>query len=171
MSCTGRPKSPPLAFVSSSQIFIARIAALPLAASPPVKAMPVPILIGSAACAGGKTAAPNNSAVANSRNFRRLWPIFIDVLPWDLSSVKLRHDLLAEEADCVQHAVVRDEPAAVELGENTVEADLVAQVLQPRGNAIRGAHQHIAAQRIGIGEVAQLFSAVDEILPARAARR
>jgi len=49
---TGRPNNPPSALVSSSQIFIANNAALPLAARPPVNPMPNPILIGSTARAG-----------------------------------------------------------------------------------------------------------------------
>src|SRR5215469_7927978 len=52
MSLTGRPNSPPSALVSSSQIFIANNAALPLAARPPVNPMPNPILIGSTARVG-----------------------------------------------------------------------------------------------------------------------
>ena len=74
-----------MALISSSQIFIARIAALPLAASPPVNAMPVPILIGSAARAGNAALAmPNSSAAADSSDsFRRLRHVFfICVLPF-----------------------------------------------------------------------------------------
>src|SRR5262252_3314108 len=60
MSLTGRPSSPPLALTSSSQIFWARRADLPLAARPPVIAMLKPILIGVPDCA----AAPPVSAAA-----------------------------------------------------------------------------------------------------------
>src|SRR6516225_2893557 len=59
MSLTGRPNSPPSALVSSSQIFIASNAALPLAARPPVNPMPKPILIGSTARAGAVTGPPS----------------------------------------------------------------------------------------------------------------
>src|SRR5215472_9003870 len=51
MSLTGRPRSPPLALTSSSQIFWASSADLPLGASPPVSAILKPILIGSPDCA------------------------------------------------------------------------------------------------------------------------
>src|SRR5262249_4489213 len=63
MSLTGRPRSPPLALMSSSQIFWASKADLPLGASPPVSAMLKPILIGSPVCA---TARPASSAPAIS---------------------------------------------------------------------------------------------------------
>src|SRR5262245_57379490 len=49
MSSTGRPRRPPFLLISSFQICIASSAGLPLAESPPVSAMPRPILIGSAA--------------------------------------------------------------------------------------------------------------------------
>src|SRR6516162_7698557 len=60
MSLTGRPSSPPLALTSSSQIFCASSADLPLAARPPVIAMLKPILIGSPDWAR----APSEAAVA-----------------------------------------------------------------------------------------------------------
>src|ERR1700691_1177300 len=68
MSFAGRPKSPPWALVSSSQICIAMSAGLPLPASLPVSDMPRPTLIGSAACAedvasATRNAAPNHRAV------------------------------------------------------------------------------------------------------------
>src|SRR2546421_1785871 len=44
------------------------------------------------------------------------------------SVLKPRHDLLAEQAQRVQHAVVRDQAAAIQFGEDAVEADLVAQL-------------------------------------------
>src|SRR5271165_4804810 len=62
MSLTGRPSRPPLALTSSSQIFCASSADLPLAASPPVIAMLKPILIGSPDCAAAPSAA--NAATA-----------------------------------------------------------------------------------------------------------
>src|SRR5882762_9608179 len=51
MSSTGRPRRPPFLLTSSFQICMASSAGLPLAESPPVSAMPKPILIGSAAWA------------------------------------------------------------------------------------------------------------------------
>src|SRR5215472_16331291 len=69
MSLTGRPRSPPLALTSSSQIFWASSADLPLGASPPDSAMLKPILIGSPDCA---QAAPANTSVhaASTANAR-----------------------------------------------------------------------------------------------------
>ena len=52
-------------------------------------------------------------------------------------------------------AVMRYQPAAVQLGENPVEADLVAQPLQLGGDAVRGPDQHVAAQRVVISQGAQ----------------
>ena len=46
MALTGRPSRPPLALVSSSQIFMPSSACLPLAASGPVSAMEKPMVIG-----------------------------------------------------------------------------------------------------------------------------
>src|SRR6516164_3294568 len=70
MSLTGRPRSPPLALTSSSQIFCASSADLPLGASPPVSAMLKPILIGSPDCA--QAAPANNSAHAENARTRHL---------------------------------------------------------------------------------------------------
>ena len=61
--------------------------------------------------------------------------------------MKPRHDFLAEEAQRVQHAVVRDQAAAIQLGEDAVEADLLAQLAQPLADAVRGADDDVAAQR------------------------
>src|SRR5215813_3033392 len=62
MSLTGRPSSPPLALTSSSQILWASSADLPLAARPPVIAMPKPILIGVPDCAAAPPARPSDAA-------------------------------------------------------------------------------------------------------------
>src|SRR5215469_7560392 len=70
MSLTGRPRSPPLALTSSSQIFWASSADLPLGASPPVSAMLKPILIGSPDCA--QAAPANTSAHAAKARARHL---------------------------------------------------------------------------------------------------
>src|SRR6516164_7183758 len=66
MSFTGRPTSPPRALTSSSQIFWASRADLPLGASPPVSAMLYPILIGSPVCAaaGAGTKAARSAEMA-----------------------------------------------------------------------------------------------------------
>src|SRR5919198_3520718 len=53
MSSTGRPSRPPFLLTSSFQIWMAISAGLPLAERPPVRAMPRPILMGSAARAVG----------------------------------------------------------------------------------------------------------------------
>ncbi len=63
-----------MALVSSSQIFIASKAALPLAASPPVNPMPKPIWIGSAARAGPLDRPAKSSAPAISGMNIARWP-------------------------------------------------------------------------------------------------
>src|SRR5438105_2401525 len=69
MSWTGRPSSPPLALISSSQIFMASSADLPLGASGPVSAMPKPMRSASAAFPGTapSASAERASAAAPSR--------------------------------------------------------------------------------------------------------
>src|SRR5471030_981785 len=77
MSLTGRPSRPPLALVSCSQICIASSAALPLGASPPVSAMPKPMVSGlpcAAAVPARPAAAP---ATASFPNLRRSMSIAI----------------------------------------------------------------------------------------------
>src|SRR5690349_10988039 len=59
------------------------------------------------------------------------------------ASAEARHDLLAQQADRVQHPVMRNEPAAVQLRENPLKADLVAQLHQFGADAVRGPNQHI----------------------------
>src|SRR3954453_13387716 len=54
MSLTGRPISPPLPLISSSQILAPSSACLPLAASGPVSDIEKPILIGSPLCADAR---------------------------------------------------------------------------------------------------------------------
>src|SRR5215471_17226160 len=56
MRSTGRPSNPPFLLMSSFQIWTARRAGLPFADSPPVRAMPKPILMGSAAWATKRSA-------------------------------------------------------------------------------------------------------------------
>src|SRR5215472_18376172 len=72
MSVTGRPSSPPLALISSSQICMATSDILPLAASGPVSAIPNPILIGSAACTGEALANSRLAAASNDEKTFRL---------------------------------------------------------------------------------------------------
>src|SRR6516162_249335 len=72
MSFTGRPSSPPLALMSSSQICMATSDILPLAASGPVSAIPNPILIGSAACTGGALTNSKLAAASNDEKTFRL---------------------------------------------------------------------------------------------------
>src|SRR5918911_2841728 len=93
------------------------------------------------------------------------------VAPRYPSSAELRHNLLAQQADRVQHPLVRDQAAAIEFGQDAVEADLFAQFLEAAADALRRADQHVALKRVGIGQVAQSFGAVDEILSAGSPRR
>src|SRR3954470_1889332 len=66
MSLTGRPISPPLPLISSSQILAPSSACLPLAASGPVSDIEKPILIGSPLWADAKLGI-RASAVAAAR--------------------------------------------------------------------------------------------------------
>src|SRR5271169_1414430 len=80
MSLTGRPSSPPLALMSSSQICIATSDILPLAARGPVSDILKPTLIGSAALIG---VAANSSAATAADHARRLMLSHCD--PVDIS--------------------------------------------------------------------------------------
>src|SRR5215468_8090616 len=78
MSLTGRPSRPPLALVSSSQIFMPSSACLPKPASGPVSAMPKPMVIGwpDSVCAcvdfrNATTATAARREVAILRHFGR----------------------------------------------------------------------------------------------------
>src|SRR5947208_4009673 len=42
-------------------------------------------------------------------------------------SVEARHDLFAQQVQGGHHAIVRDEPAAIQLGQDAVDAELVLQ--------------------------------------------
>src|SRR2546426_9286452 len=66
ISSTGRPRRPPFLLTSSFQIWMAISAGLPFADSPPVSAMPSPILIGSAARASNPPA-PTSTITALMR--------------------------------------------------------------------------------------------------------
>src|SRR5262249_2784772 len=79
-----RPRSPPLALISSAQICEPSSACWPLAASGPVSAMPKPILIGAAPCAkacvrarAGETSAAARPALTPRRDI----PSFIGFPP------------------------------------------------------------------------------------------
>src|SRR5262252_176595 len=65
--------------MSSSQIFIARSADLPLADSPPVSAMPKPILIGSAVRAGAAAAMAASAKVKPATQARTV-KLFIGMI-------------------------------------------------------------------------------------------
>ena len=67
MSLTGRPSSPPLALISSSQIFMPTSACLPFGASGPVSDIEKPILIGSPCWAEAGTAGSVKAAKAEAR--------------------------------------------------------------------------------------------------------
>src|SRR3972149_11040229 len=82
MSLTGRPSSPPLALISSSQIFMPSSACLPLGESGPVSAIANPILIGSPAC----PAAPfDNGAAAATASSPKPTRLSMCLPPWWLT--------------------------------------------------------------------------------------
>src|SRR5262249_9485451 len=66
MSFTRRPSSPPRALTSSSHIFWASSADLPLAPSPPVSAMLEPVLMGSPVCAAEGAGTKKTAKMAKS---------------------------------------------------------------------------------------------------------
>src|SRR6516164_9916575 len=99
MSLTGRPSRPPLALVSSSQIFMPSSACLPKPASGPVSAMPKPMAIGwpdgVCACVGAGNAATEAAArraVAKPRHFSRTSMVssgvgFVEPFVFELSPI------------------------------------------------------------------------------------
>src|ERR1700687_4133900 len=56
---------------------------------------------------------------------------------------KARHHLLTQEPERVQHPLMRNEAAAIEFGQDAVEADLLLQPAQLVGGARRRAYQHV----------------------------
>src|SRR5262245_32403303 len=68
MSLTGRPSRPPLALISSSQIFMPSSACLPLAASGPVSAMEKPIVTGWPDGAWAFAGVKNTATAAAAKN-------------------------------------------------------------------------------------------------------
>src|SRR5215475_634475 len=64
------------------------------------------------------------------------------------SSSEARFDILAQQLHCGQHLLMRDEAAAIELGENAAEADFLAQRFQTLGDRIRCADQRVIVQPI-----------------------
>ena len=66
---------------------------------------------------------------------------------------------------------MRNEAAAIQFGQDAVEADFVLQPAQPRGDAVRSSDDDVAAEHVGVGQSAQTFGPVDEGLPAGASRR
>ena len=82
-----------------------------------------------------------------------------------------RFYLFAQEFEGAHDLLMRNEAAAIEFGQDAVEADLLLQLAQLLADALGCADQHIAAQHIGIGQRAQAFGAVDKGLPAGAPRR
>src|SRR5467141_672314 len=58
-------------------------------------------------------------------------------------SVESRHDLFAQQVQGGHHAIVRDEPAAIQLGQNAVDAELVLQRAQTIGHHLRRADQDL----------------------------
>src|SRR5216684_4977441 len=82
MSLTGRPSRPPLAFISSSQIWAASNAALPLGASGPVTFMLKPMVSGLF-CAIAGAAMPAAAPAASLPKVRR-WMRMDPILPKDI---------------------------------------------------------------------------------------
>jgi hypothetical protein len=74
MSFNGRPSNPPFALVSSIHICVASSDTLPVPASPPVSAMPMPMVIGSFSATAAPNANRDASKIAASRIIPRISP-------------------------------------------------------------------------------------------------
>src|SRR5579864_6226241 len=62
--------------------------------------------------------------------------------------MEARLDLFAEELEGVHDAVMRDFSAAIEFGEDAVEADLLLHFLEPCGETVGGAADDLGRQRL-----------------------
>ena len=74
--------------------------------------------------------------------------------------MELRHDLLAEQVQGGHHALVVDQPAAVDFRQDAVDAELVLQRPQAVGHHLRRADQDLAAQRLVIGQALDALEAL-----------
>src|SRR5690348_17124055 len=83
-------------------------------------------------------------------------------------------DLLAEEAQRVDDAVLRDFAAAIQLGEDAVKADLLLDLTQSRGKTIRVIDEELCREGFVIGQRFEPLDLAQPLcgqLPAGAARR
>src|SRR5262249_49437732 len=71
-----------------------------------------------------------------------------------------RGDFLADEAERAHHFLVGQHAAAVEFGEHAVEADDLDQLLEPRGDAVGRADDHLLTQRFLVTDGAERRAAL-----------
>src|SRR5215831_18218909 len=108
----------------------------------------------SAAASTGTPSSFANIARTRSSGRGRL-PVWVvrkrSVLRFIARSVALmetRHDLLAQQLQRSRHRLVRNQGAEIELGENAVQSQLLVQLLQAVGNALRPADDHLVAPHL-----------------------
>src|SRR5882757_7855168 len=106
MSCTGRPRSPPLALTSSRQMSSAVLITLLGAAPAPVSARPMPILIGSPlwAAAFENESNPTINAAADARS---AFPTSFVMASSLWGGASLRTALVVQSPTSFVHLVVR----------------------------------------------------------------
>src|SRR5215831_2216493 len=82
-----------------------------------------------------------------------------------------RHDVLAEQAQGIHHERMRNEAAGIELGQDAVEPDLLAQALQFFGHLIGRADDHLVAQRILVADGLQSLASLGPLLDGPRSRQ
>src|SRR5438132_4093724 len=108
----------------------------------------------SAARSTGTPSSLANIARTRSCGRGRL-PVWVvrkrSVLRFIAQSVALletRHDLLAQQPQRSRHRFGRDQRAEIELGEDAVQPELLVQLLQAGGDALRPADDHLIAPHL-----------------------
>src|SRR6266852_4156376 len=66
--------------------------------------------------------------------------------------LETRHDLLAQQLQRSRHRLMRNQRAEIELREDAVQPELLVQLLQAVGDALRPADDHLVAPHLLIGD-------------------
>src|SRR5260221_10893115 len=85
-------------------------------------------------------------------------------------SLEPRHDFLAEQPQRLQQLRMGDQAAGIELGQDAVETDHRAQLVQPVDHALRGADDHPFAQHLFVVDGLHLLAALRPVLDGPRAR-
>src|SRR5260221_971935 len=85
-------------------------------------------------------------------------------------SLEPRHDFLAEQPQRLQHLRMGDPAAGIELGQDAVEADHLAQLLQPVDHALTRGDDHAFAQHLFVVDGLHLLAALRPVLDGPRAR-